>query len=701
MRHYVSSAPCYLDGEKQGNVMRITRLKISNFRGLSNIDFDLTQDTSVIVGPNAIGKSTIFEAIRLLKVILLPSYMNEAQEVLSEMRAWSPMNNSIIVDGIIGDKTKDLLIQADLTLSAAEVSIIESQISTLANLHIRNTQGIPQNIDDLGLTQFLSSTQGQELFKKSKNEVLQQVELLKKNPKISIALSMEIAGGQIRGLNLSDQEMATVLIRALPQTHTYISYFPADRALPIGEVPLQIGTGDMAEHARSHIAQPGKKYLRLKNFMVNRHLLSEAARIETKDDFALIFKELLQGKSFEGIELSQHGLLSIKIREDSKGRTFDLDNMSSGEKGLILMFLIMRRTIAPGGIVLIDEPELHLNSSVQKKLLPFLIEHVLEPSKIQAIICTHSPEILGHAYDRDDCTLFHLRSGSDITPVLRKDKSEVFEALKRLGVNTDDVLFTQGTIYVEGEYDSDLLEVGFANRIHGFKVTQLGGRNNIEKEINRLQVEENKKALDVKQNFLFDFDRKPSGLQSSEMVKVEQWDRYCFENYLIDSNMIYDAGTELGAKNLPTRGAMKDHLKSLAFNQIKAVIAREVYRNKEPENGGLRPQEIEKLSEFTEMADVLATRIVKIKTDVSTFDKVAWAKGFDEECIALEAVKKPEWETDWEKQCDGKKLMNDLRTSIGVNTSVLEFKKKIMFHMEKNKSDNWRVIDSILAGMLE
>jgi len=678
--------------------MRITRLKISNFRGLSNIDFDLTQDTSVIVGPNAVGKSTIFEAIRLLKVMLLPSYNNEAQEALMEMRAWSPMNNGVILDSILGDANKELIIQADLTLSSAEINIVGMNLLPLANLHIRNTQGIPQNIDDLGLTQFLSSKAGQELFTKAKSEVQQQIEKLKINGKISIVLS--ISEGQIRGQNLSDQEIATILIRALPQTHTYISYFPADRALPIGEVPLQIGTADMAEHARSHIAQPGKKYVRLKNFMVNRHLLGEEARIETKNDFALIFKELLQGKSFEGIGLSAHGLLSVKIKEESKGKIFDLDNMSSGEKGLILVFLIMRRTIASGGIVLIDEPELHLNSSVQKKLLPFLIENVLKPANIQAIICTHSPEILGHAYDREDCTLFHLRSGNDITPVLSKDKSEVFEALKRLGVNTDDVLFTQGTIYVEGDYDSELLEVGFENRTHGFKVTQLGGRNNIEKEITRLQEEEIKKTLDVKQNFLFDLDRKPTELKNSEMVKVEQWDRYCFENYLIDFNMIYDAGTELGATNLPTRGAMKDQVKALAFKQIKAVIAGEVYKGKELESAGLRTQEIEKLSEFTEMAEVLATRIMKIKTDVSLFDKNAWMDNFNDECKKLEAVKKPEWEINWEKQCDGKKLMHDLRISIGVNKSTSEFKKKIMVHMEKNKSDNWRVIDSILAGMV-
>jgi len=52
--------------------MKIKKLRIQNFRGLSDVHFDFDQPTNVIVGPNAIGKTTILESIRLVKALLMP-----------------------------------------------------------------------------------------------------------------------------------------------------------------------------------------------------------------------------------------------------------------------------------------------------------------------------------------------------------------------------------------------------------------------------------------------------------------------------------------------------------------------------------------------------------------------------------------------------------------------------------------------------
>ena len=65
--------------------MRINSVQIKNFRGLKDISFDLPNRVTVIVGPNAIGKSSVLEAIRLTKVILAPSFYGEAQEVLKSL----------------------------------------------------------------------------------------------------------------------------------------------------------------------------------------------------------------------------------------------------------------------------------------------------------------------------------------------------------------------------------------------------------------------------------------------------------------------------------------------------------------------------------------------------------------------------------------------------------------------------------------
>lgn len=50
--------------------MKIRKLRIENFRGLSQVEFDLEKPMSVIVGPNAVGKTTVLEAVRLAKALL-------------------------------------------------------------------------------------------------------------------------------------------------------------------------------------------------------------------------------------------------------------------------------------------------------------------------------------------------------------------------------------------------------------------------------------------------------------------------------------------------------------------------------------------------------------------------------------------------------------------------------------------------------
>jgi AAA15 family ATPase/GTPase len=67
--------------------MRVKTLHVTNFRGLEEVSVEFEKDTSVIVGPNAIGKTTLFEAIRLLKSVLAPRYPQENQQTLQALGA--------------------------------------------------------------------------------------------------------------------------------------------------------------------------------------------------------------------------------------------------------------------------------------------------------------------------------------------------------------------------------------------------------------------------------------------------------------------------------------------------------------------------------------------------------------------------------------------------------------------------------------
>ncbi len=66
--------------------MHIRTLKIKNFRALEDVHVEFDRRVNVIVGPNAVGKTTVLEAIRLLKALLVPRTQQESTQTLNSLR---------------------------------------------------------------------------------------------------------------------------------------------------------------------------------------------------------------------------------------------------------------------------------------------------------------------------------------------------------------------------------------------------------------------------------------------------------------------------------------------------------------------------------------------------------------------------------------------------------------------------------------
>jgi len=74
--------------------------------------------------------------------------------------------------------------------------------------------------------------------------------------------------------------------------------------------------------------------------------------------FKLSLMACLKVRKTRFFGINEIGFLNVQIRDLESNRVFDLDGMSSGEKGLILTFLMIARSVVQHGIVLLDEPEL-------------------------------------------------------------------------------------------------------------------------------------------------------------------------------------------------------------------------------------------------------------------------------------------------------------------------------------------------------
>lgn len=367
--------------------MRIENIRIRNFKGLKNIELKTDTTATLIVGPNAVGKSTILESIRVNKSFLFPNIQNEANVVLNSMKAISPDQQNIITSSLLNENEKKLEITIEFTIEDSEISSVESTFKNKFIIrHLQNTNRFPIFREPFSEAQYLSSDAGKSTMEVGRVEIDNYIKELKINKKVSSSLSIE--NGLIRGNYLLDQEFLTIVCESKGYALTYFNYFPADRSLTFGDQPIQIGFGNATQQQQSYIANPQSKYQLIKQFIINMYLSSVESKEHIEKTFSSIFNSLLPGKSLGGVEISTSGNISITINDNIKGTRYDIDNMSSGEKNLLLTLLFMDITTCDNGIILFDEPELHLNPAVQKKIINFLVDIICKNGR-QILLCTH------------------------------------------------------------------------------------------------------------------------------------------------------------------------------------------------------------------------------------------------------------------------------------------------------------------------
>ena len=458
--------------------------------------------------------------------------------------------------------------------------------------------------------------------------------------------------------------------------------------MPAGEVAIQIGPQDYKAQADSHFSQAISKYGRLKQTVVNQAILGKINGNDIKKEFDSIFETFLPGKEFIGMAQKATGLIAVQIRNKETNKVFDIDSLSSGEKGLVLSFLLFKGAVTIGSIVLVDELELHLNPAVCRKIVPYLCDSIIAGTGSQFLVSTHSTEIMRDAYERDDAQLFHLRSGTDISPVLPQDTQEFLEAVTRLGVSHNQALTSIATLFVEGDTDQYILEAAFPKLLANVQITPLNGRTEIEKSIRELKNSEAKRQIKEPQAFLFDNDRKPVSYPSTTLIRIEQLKRYCIENYLLNETKLFDF-LKTNSKSPPeSRGTFANELKELALSQVEGVVTRDALNEYRSIRFGLTNLEI-KNKGIDEIANIQFEQIsagVKFINDV--VNNLTWKQDFKKNISEKLTEQRPIWENDWKALCSGKLLFEDMRRKYQINVDLDQMKISLASSLAKDENDD-------------
>lgn len=196
---------------------------------------------------------------------------------------------------------------------------------------------------------------------------------------------------------------------------------------------------------------------------------------------------------------------TIKLKKD--GQDFLLNQASSGEVELINFILGLITVGLRGGIIIVDEPELHLHPKWIAVLRGFFMEYAFT-EKNQLLIITHSASFINTSTYPYISRVFKTRQGSStIHQVTDTDKEETKERLHFINAtNNEKVFFSDFVIMVEGDTDEIVFrkildaikkEKGFQQSV---EVMQVKGKTNYDKFHDFLQT------LNISSCFIGDID---------------------------------------------------------------------------------------------------------------------------------------------------------------------------------------------------
>ncbi len=564
--------------------MKIESLKILNFRGIREASLNSLGNMVIIAGQNGSGKSCIFDAIRLLKSAYGGYQPNELQHWMNEFRIHST-NSSDNIISIFNDPSKELRISCEFSISEQERQYIKTHAQELLDL-IPHEIFQENNISSSHTTLFSTKRYSDaSIVNKSKYDQLMS-ELRKPTLHGEFYISPERKNGKkesfVLSLIFSSFRLGEIGI---------IDYHGAQRNY--GRELIQGVNLNIEEHQRTQLSlYDTNKYNNIKGEMAAsyiKEILAEKAGILSEKQISLtdtlkeLFVTFFPEKEFLGPQATKLGMLDFLVRT-KEGNTHDLDELSSGEKEVLYGYLRIKNSAPKHSIVLIDEPELHLNPRLIRNLPEFYRKNLGEILNNQIWLITHSDALLREVVDKQTYNVFHM--------IPCKDISNGENQLKLLSIDNDlnrviidlvgDLAFyhpERKLVILEGGGDSKFDKKVVSSLFPDIqeKVNLISGTNktNVRALHELLKKTTESEKLPFKIYSITDKD-----LEKSPPTQINSflWDVYHIENYLLEPLFIKKVLSELDIEYTETfiynflKECAKETIHKLVRNEIEAFV---------------------------------------------------------------------------------------------------------------------------------
>ncbi|MBL4662132.1 MAG: AAA family ATPase [Flavobacteriaceae bacterium] len=303
-----------------------------------------------------------------------------------------------------------------------------------------------------------------------------------------------------------------------------------------------------------------------------------------------LFENFFPGKKFQGMIPTSDGKLEFPVKLRT-GETHDISELSSGEKEVLFAYLRLRNQALKNSVILIDEPELHLNPKFAKQLPRFYHDTIGKEFDNQVWLVTHSDAILKEVAGNKDYSIYHMsESSNDGENQLRKIslKTEAESAL--IDLIGEFSLYDKNNkiIIFEGqnsEFDKKMTNTLFPELENSVNSISAGSKSNVTKVQEVLQRAFNQGI--ITKEFVSIVDRDSDSKKNYNNSNQYYWDVYHIENYLIHEKYILQVLMDIGLNSpkLQTEIEVLSSLKVCAEKvidfhlqyELNSFVKKEVY----------------------------------------------------------------------------------------------------------------------------
>lgn len=566
--------------------MKISQLTVENIRGINLAVLENLADVVAIAGANGCGKSCLLDCVRLFKSQYGSYYANEQQMWWQEKSLNVDDRGSAIK--VLRQRNRNGRIVASIKLEDSEKQYILS-----------DKQRRTERLALLELFPGLRPHYAEGLWNwRSIPELVRYERQVKEHTQsMQAEIRSELAREEMQGevtihrngtLSIRPNRALTYIFSTFEPDHLgVIDFHAADRSYTyeqVGNVNIGFSQKD-DQWKNSAMYNLAQKYSNVKSALATesiRNMIAEragarqGAEAELTSTLRSIFSELIPGKRFDGPRPTPTGELEFPVF--TAGTSHDLNDLSSGEKEIVFGYLRTRARAARNSVIIVDEPELHLNPAMIRGLPALYQKHIGSALNNQIWLVTHSDVFLRTAFYDSDMELFHMAvaarepGNNQITRI--SQRSEFDRVCIDLIGDIANYRPDQPVLIVEGQQQFDILVLRrlFSEMLKGVNVLEAGGKSQVLQRQASLRDSVQKSGQTKTILSITDSD----GDRSCDESKGQyQWPAYHIENYLIEPKYIGLAIDSIMAN--PPRTTSIQYVKELirdSKNKAAAEIGR-------------------------------------------------------------------------------------------------------------------------------